>query len=169
MSHFLPIMSLPVVLQSYSLFQAYHNSSENVVASFSRNSSRFLETFLFLFLFSKGISFVKYSLFTLLKSHCLNGYVSFFLKKIFHIFHKMFTGMEKIFTFFSFNHETSKSFSNEEGPSLFLSPTLRIPRRSPSNFSPLFISSLCGNEEQFRGNGSASREHRARWRVSLGD
>lgn len=33
MSHFLPIMSLPVVLQSYSLFQAYHNSSENVVAS----------------------------------------------------------------------------------------------------------------------------------------
>lgn len=33
MSHFLPIMGLPVVLQSYSLFQAYHNSSENVVAS----------------------------------------------------------------------------------------------------------------------------------------
>lgn len=110
MSHFLPIMGLPVVLQSYSLFQAYHNSSENVVASskffkISRN--------LFLFLFSKGISFVKYSLFILLKSHCLNGYVSFFLKKIFHIFHKMFTGMEKIFTFFSFNHETSKSFEND--------------------------------------------------------
>lgn len=143
-----------------------------------RNSSRFLETFLFLFLFSKGISFVKYSLFILLKSHCLNGYVSFFLKKIFHIFHKMFhkTGMEKIFTFFSFNHETSKSFENDFFTYLerrrtfsFLSSTLRIPRRSPSNFSPLFISSLCGNEEQFRGNGSASREHRARWRVSLGD
>lgn len=143
-----------------------------------RNSSRFLETFLFLFLFSKGISFVKCSLFTLLKSHCLNGYVSFFLKKIFHIFHKMFTGMEKIFTFFSFNHETSKSFENDffffhvsrtKKDLLYLSSTLRIPRRSPSNFSPLFISSLCGNEEQFRGNGSASREHRARWRVSLGD
>lgn len=141
-----------------------------------RNSSRFLETFLFLFLFSKGISFVKCSLFILLKSHCLNGYVSFFLKKIFHIFHKMFTGMEKIFTFFSFNHETSKSFENDFFTYLerrrtfsFLSSTLRIPRRSPSNFSPLFISSLCGNEEQFRGNGSASREHRARWRVSLGD
>lgn len=113
MSHFLPIMGLPVVLQSYSLFQAYHNSSENVVASskffkISRNLPFPLS------FFKRNLStFVKCSLFILLKSHCLNGYVSFFLKKIFHIFHKMFTGMEKIFTFFSFNHETSKSFEND--------------------------------------------------------